>query len=51
MRNMDKSLLRKLVQSMIDHDQDEWPPNSPGAYYQPERPKKAAQNKDDDKSK
>lgn len=50
MRNIDKSLLRKLIQNMIDYDRDEWPPNSPGAYYQPVRPKKDAQNKDDDKS-
>lgn len=40
MQKINRIWLKKIVQSMIEHDQDEWPPCSSGAFYQVIRPTK-----------
>ncbi len=50
MRDTAKLILQNVLQGMIKREREKWPPDSPGAYYQPMRPESDKTSKSDDKA-
>lgn len=50
MRDTAKLILQNVLQGMIKREREKWPPDSPGAYYQPMRPESDKTGKRDDKA-